>query len=405
MRELGYRTFGIGKFHSEPWNQDLGFEVQLHSEELYESPEQRAGDGYAGFIAREHPEYDWIEMLQGERTEMYYVPQMSPLPAHLTVESWAADRAGERLAADDGRPFFGFVSFIGPHPPCAPPQPYNRMYDPDRMPNPFRGRPETDRADEQIAWMNYAIWADEVSDSTARILRARYYAEISYIDACLGRILDAVERRPDARDTLICFFSDHGDGLGDHGAWQKESFFEQACRVPFLVSWPARLPAGARRGELVCLTDLFGVATGAAGSLEVRDGVDVLGALDGRAAPRSHLFGVYGVPGTPLFKIMVRTGPWKYIFLANGGREQLFDVAEDPAELENHAARCPDVAGTLRDAAVGALIAGGGREALEGHRLKAFPFEARPLRRIYQFSFDRGVRGFPEQPGDVLRKK
>ena len=52
-----------------------------------------------------------------------------------------------------------------------------------------------------------------------------------------------------------------GDHLGDHGAWQKESFFEPATHIPFLLSWPARLPADVRRNELVCLTDLFGIAT------------------------------------------------------------------------------------------------------------------------------------------------
>ena len=92
---LGYRTFGIGKFHTSPWDEDLGFEVHLHSEELYGSPDQRARDSYASFIRAKHPEFDFIEGLMGERTEMYYMPQMSPLPVVLGVEAWAADRAVE----------------------------------------------------------------------------------------------------------------------------------------------------------------------------------------------------------------------------------------------------------------------------------------------------------------------
>ena len=140
MANLGYRTFGIGKFHTQPWNEDLGYEVHLHSEELYGTPEQRQQDAYAGWIAREHPAFDYIEALMGERTEMYYMPQVSPLPAELTVEAWAADRAVEQINAGDGRPYFGFISFIGPHPPFAPPVPYNRLYDPDRMPNPHARR-------------------------------------------------------------------------------------------------------------------------------------------------------------------------------------------------------------------------------------------------------------------------
>lgn len=394
MRRLGYRTFGIGKFHVDPWEMDLGYDVHLHSEELYDSADQRARDAYAAFIAREHPEYDWIEMLHGERTEMYYVPQMSPLPAELTVESWAADRAVEQIAHRDDRPFFGMVSFVGPHPPFAPPLPFNRMYDPDGMPNPIRGSIDVDHLDEQIPWMNYAIWADDISDAAARILKARYYGEISYIDACLGRILDAVERRPDRDHTLICFFSDHGDQLGDHHAWQKECYFEQSCRVPLLVSWPARLSADERRSDLVCLTDLYGLATAAAGEAEPRDGVDLLGLIDGRAAPRVHLLGYYGRPGTPLFKVMVRSGNFKYVFLANGGREVLFNVAEDPAEREDLSAERAAVAADLRAAAVEALSTAGIGDALANGTLRAFPFKARPLRRIYQFCPSRGVLGF-----------
>jgi arylsulfatase A-like enzyme len=404
MRERGYRTFGIGKFHTSPWDQDLGYDAHEHSEELYASPQQRARDGYAKFLAEERPEYAWLEMLQGERTEMYYMPQMSPLPAESTVENWAAERACAQLAAgDDDRPFFGLVSFIGPHPPCAPPQPFNRMYDPDRMPSPVRAGDEIDTADEQVTWMNHAIWADDISDSTARILKARYYGEISYIDACLGKILDAVEAREDADNTLICFFADHGDHLGDHDAWQKESFFEGSCHVPFLLSWPARLGGGERRDEIVCLTDLFGIATGAAGAAEVRDGVDVLGMLQGGAPAREHLFGYYGVPGTSRFKIMVRSGDWKYIFMANGGREQLFNVAGDPGELRELCAQQPDVVTRLRAAAIEALVAPGGEAALDGGELKSFAFEQRAPRRIYQFAGDLGVEGFPERPGDVLK--
>lgn len=408
MRELGYRTFGVGKFHSHPWDEDLGYDVHLHSEELFGTPERRHSDAYASFIAESHPHFDFVEGLHGERTEMYYVPQMSPLPAPLTVESWAADRAVEQIGADAGdrRPFFGLLSFIGPHPPLAPPIPFNRLYDPDRMPNPVRGDIGVDHADEQIPWMNHGVWAEDVSDAQARMLRARYYGELTYIDDCLGRVLDAVEARHDADDTVICFFADHGDHLGDHRAWQKESFFEASCHVPFLLSWPAGgIARGERRDELVSLIDLFGIATGAAGDTDLRDGADLLGILRGSAAPRERLFGLYGAPGTPRFKVMVRESRWKYIFLANGGRELLFDVQADPQELRNLAASQPDVALGLRAAAAAYLAGPAGERALEvDGDLRAWTFEARPLRRIYQFDRSRGVTGFPDSPAAGLQQ-
>ena len=402
MRGHGYRTFGVGKFHTGPWNEDIGYDVHQHSEEMYRNPEQRAADGYAGWIAREHSEFDYIEALQGERTEMYYQPQVSPLPAQLTVESWAADRVVEQIQVDDDRPYFGFCSFIGPHPPFAPPVPFNRMYDPDRMPDPIYGDIETDHADEQIPFMNRIIWADDITDSHARILKARYYGEISYIDQCLGRILDAVEARPDADNTVICFFSDHGDHLGDHRAWQKESFFDTSNHVPFLLSWPAKLAADERRDELISLTDLFAIATGAAGSVETRDGHDVLGTLSGEVKPREHIIGMYGAPGRAYFKVMVRQGDWKYIYLANGGREQLFNLSDDPHELKDRAGLDGSVVAELRATAVKVCEPPEVGDALENGDLKAFPFKARERNRIYQFDRSRGVSGFPERPEDVL---
>ena len=62
--------------------------------------------------------------------------------------------------------------------------------------------------------MNYAVWAEQIGPLLNRQLKARYYGEISYIDWCIGRILDEVEKRPDADNTLIALFSDHGDHLG-----------------------------------------------------------------------------------------------------------------------------------------------------------------------------------------------
>ncbi|MFX0101505.1 MAG: sulfatase [Candidatus Hodarchaeota archaeon] len=403
MQSLGYRTFGVGKFHSSPWSEDLGYEVHLHSEELYGTPAQREGDAYASWLHEEHPEFDYLEGLMGERTEMYYMPQMSVQPADCAVESWAADRAIEQMTASDQRPFFGMVSFIGPHPPFAPPIPFNRMYNPDQMPNPVKGNLETDHMDQQIPWMNDIIWAESINNPHARVLKARYYGEISYIDSCLGKILDYLETREDADNTLICFFSDHGDHLGDHHAWQKESFFDATARIPFLVSWPSQLPQDQQRTELVCLTDLFSIATGAAGKVEVREGIDFFGMIEGTVEPRKVLFGYYGVPGSKKFKIMVRDSRWKYIFFANGGKEQLFDLIKDPDEICNLAGKERAIAQSLRKKAVAACDRFGIRDALNGNDFKILPLWKWEWKgeRIYQFDRSKGIHGFAESPLDI----
>ena len=408
MRELNYRTFGVGKFHTSPSDEDIGYDFHEHSEELYR-PGQRETDSYAKWIADIHPYYDFQEGLMGERSEMYYVPQMSHVPAEAGVEHWAAERAKEQIRRENAGPFFGFVSFVGPHPPFAPPIPFNRMYDPDRMGAPTLGDLETDHMDQQIPWMNRIIWAEEINEPWFRILKARYYGEISYIDWCIGKILDAVDNRDDAENTLICFFSDHGEHLGDHHGWQKESFFEESCHIPFLLSWPEQLPSDHKHDELVGLTDLFGIATGAAGDIDVRDGVDLLGSIRNGSVVRNCLVGYHGRPGTRAFKTMVRQAEWKYIYFANGGQEQLYNLREDPKELHNIANH--PVLAKLRSIAYDACNSGAASTSVENGELVHFPFtEYAPddnpygdgTNRIYQFDASRGVTGFPEHPSDAM---
>ncbi|MCL2665386.1 MAG: sulfatase-like hydrolase/transferase [Defluviitaleaceae bacterium] len=391
---LGYRTFGVGKFHTYPRDEDLGFEVCLRTEEMWGSREERLSDAYCAFIASENPEYAHVEQPHGERTEMYYMPQTSPMPAELTVEAFAAGRAAELIGAGETRPWFGFVSFIGPHPPFAPPVPFNRMYNPDRMDNPVCGSAVTDHMDEHLPWMNRLIWADELNDFSARMAKARYYGEISYIDGCVGRLLDAVGRLPDPDNVLIAFFSDHGDLMGDHRSWQKESWFEQSARVPFLVSWPKKIPRGTVCGGLTALTDLFGVASAAAGGGELRDGADLFALLQNGAEPREFLLAAYGKPGTPAFKIMLRKGNYKYIFMSNGGFKQLFDLRNDPNELNNLADTQTDIVRGLHALAFLHAKKPGYAPALDDDDFKIFPFTRRPMRRINQMAHDLGANGF-----------
>ena len=403
MWRLGYRTFGVGKFHTYPWNEDLGYETLWRSEETYHPP-AREGDDYGSWLTREHPAFDFLEQPLGERTEMYYLPQRSPLPANLGLEWWTADRTVEEIAeSDDLRPFFGFVSFFGPHPPLAPPIPFNRMYDPERMPDLVLGRIEEDHLDDEIPFMRHAVWADAINPALARIVKARYYGEITYLDYCVGRIFDAIEARPNPQNVLICFFSDHGDLMGDHHGWQKQNFFEAACRVPLLLSWPAVIPSGSVRNELISLSDLFGIATEAAGEGDVREGTNVLKMLQGKAAPREYLVGMVEPPGSHDFKVMIVTHDWKYIFMANGGREQLFNRVRDPSELSNCIKSESKIAKELHALAVRACRAPGAEEAIDGDTLRSFPFRERPRTRIYQFDRSRGVVGFPKRPGDALK--
>ena len=312
MRQLGYRTFGIGKFHSSPRREPLGYDVHLHSEELHASPEERATDAYAAWLAREHPEYGHLEQLMGERTEMYYMPQTSAQPADCAAGG-VGRRPRGRADRRRRRPALVRIRVVlrsAPSPrPADPVQPHVRPgpHARSRARRP-RHRPHgpADPAYESPD-LGGGTSTTRTRASSRRATTARSPTSTTAWAGSSTRSMHA----EDADDTLICFFSDHGDHLGDHHAWQKESFFEASAHVPFLVSWPARLSAGRRCAELVCLTDLFGIATAAAGHAQLRDGIDVLGVLDGSAPPRDSLVGWYGLPGTAECKVMVRDRRWE----------------------------------------------------------------------------------------------
>jgi len=403
MGELGYRTFGVGKFHERPVGLDLGYDSRV------------TGDDYAA-------DYDVDKAVDTGRTAaMNMLPQSCPLPPEKRKMSWIADRAVERIRGegdggderdgggdgegDDDAPFFGLVSFSKPHPGWNPSPPFDELYDPDTLPDAIREDRELDHRDEKIPAQNYHFWksrADDTAAETIRAARAHYYGLVTQLDRELGRVLDAVEARDDAENTVICFFSDHGEMLGDHHGWGKTSFFEASARVPFLLSWPAELPAGERCEDLVSLTDLFGIATTAAGDQELRNGVDVLGSLTGDAEPRERLFGYHETPRKtdafsilPNFTLMVREGDWKYVYAANGGREQLFDVAANPRETEDRLDDRPEVAARLRRAAVKRLQAQGGDEYLDNDSLREHPY-----RRIEMGRYNPDT--YPTRPAEAL---
>jgi len=364
MRERGYETFGVGKFHAHPGDIDLGYDERL------------GGGGYARDV--EESDRDG-----GRAGAMNFLPQSCALDPEDRKMAWYADRGVERIADREG-PFFGVVSFGKPHPRFNPSPPFDDLYDPDDAPDPIRENRALDMADEKIPAQNHHFWKareDDTGAHTIRTTRAHYYGLITQLDRQIGRLLDAVEAREDAENTVVVFTSDHGELLGDHHGWGKTAMFEQSARVPFLVSWPAELPAGERYDGLVSLTDVFGVATGAAGEPDTRDGVDLLGAIRGEADGRERLFAVHETPHEtshfslgPNFTAMVREGDWKYVFMANGGREQLFDLAADPEETENRVDDRRDVADDLRAALVAHLERFDSPHVEDG-ALREFPHE------------------------------
>jgi len=125
--------------------------------------------------------------------------------------------------------------------------------------------------------------------------------------------------------------------------------------------------------------------------------------LRGESVRREHLIGMVEVPGSHDFKVMILNDECKYIFMANGGREQLFNRKKDPNELSNCASSSSAIRSDLYALALKACRVPGATEALEGNKLRSFPFRQRPPIRIHQFDRSRGIVGFPDKPQDALK--
>lgn len=397
MRARGYRTIGVGKFHTIPMEEDIGYDVYQRCEEVDGYP-----DAYCRYI-QSQPAYRHLEQLQGERTNMYYQPQCSALPKELTSEAWVADRVIEQIGKKDDRPFFAVASFVGPHPPFAPPIPFNRMYDPDQMDDPILSDESVDFMDERVRWNSFFVFAEDFSDAHFRTLKSRYYGEISYIDWCIGKLIRELKERGLYEDTMIIFTSDHGEYLGDHHAVQKENFFEASTHIPMIISHPNRFSKGLHCGVPVSLIDLFGLITSVTGEQQLREGIDIAGLLaEGRSHhQRETLFGVSSAPGSLDFRMMALQHPWKYVFHANGGGELLFDLSSDGHERCNLIEKRADIADRLRTSCVEQLKRNGEFTALEDGRLKVYERTRLPLTRCYQFNRFRGVTGFAQRGEDL----
>jgi len=130
LHEHGYQTHAVGKMHFTPDPYRLwGFESRDVSEELMEP------DDYRSFLNENG--YGYVHDIHGVRSEYYYLPQPSQLPARLHHTTWVADRSIDFLKRRDrGRPYFLWASFIKPHPPFENPVPWNKLYRAAEMPAP-----------------------------------------------------------------------------------------------------------------------------------------------------------------------------------------------------------------------------------------------------------------------------
>lgn len=169
--------------------------------------------------------------------------------AHKAVE-WLEQR-------DTKKPFFLAVGFHRPHTPLVAPAKYFDLYPLESITLPQS--PSDDEADIPPPARNGAVpgYALETSPDQRRAAIRGYLACVSYVDAQVGYVLDALARLELDDNTIVLFTSDHGWHLGEHGLWHKRSLFEESARVPLLAFVPGMKAGGHRSVQLVELLDLY----------------------------------------------------------------------------------------------------------------------------------------------------
>ena len=239
------------------------------------------------------------------------------------------------------------ASFTHPHDPYAARAKYWNLYRDEDMDLPRVGQISRDKLDahSQRLYDVSAMQDYRVTEADIRAARHGYYANISYIDDLVGKLLDALEATGQLDNTVIVFTSDHGDFLGERGLWYKMSYLEPSAHIPLIICAPKNFSA-RRVKEPVSLTEilptLVDIATeGKAELARPTDGRSLYPLLKGAV---EHLeataWGEYLAEGTVAPMYMLRRGPWKYIHCPTDP-DQLFNLVDDPNELNNMAESHP----------------------------------------------------------------
>lgn len=239
---------------------------------------------------------------------------------------------------DDERPFYLSVHYTAPHSPWQRDHHPAEIFDSYHESCPFESVPDGLAPPE---------WAEHLSipvkdAETRRTYLSGYYAAITAMDSNVGRILDWLEKHGQLANTLICFTSDNGMNMGHHGVYGKGNatfpmnMFEESVKVPFLMSWPARIAAGSVCTELLShydfmptLLDCVGVENPEADSLPGKSFAALLDGGTEGLRDQVVVFDEYG----PVR--MIRTPSWKYVHRYPYGPNELYDLENDPGEMEN----------------------------------------------------------------------
>ncbi len=322
FRNQGYRTFTAGKVYhggaGGPQRRQQEFDVWGPPGGIGVRPEEKL---IPPTPMGNHPLMDWGVFPHNDEDKQDYI-----------VASWAIEQL-ENMPED--QPFFLAAGFFLPHVPCYATQPWFDLYpDDQRLLPPIR---EDDRDNTpHFSWyLHWHLpeprlrWVRE-NDQWLNLVRS-YLACTSFIDAQIGRLMDALDETGHADNTIVVVWSDHGYHLGEKLITGKNTLWERSTRVPLVFAGPG-ISAGGRCERPVELLDIYPtlIALCQATPRDDLEGRSLVPLLEDADAPRawpaitSHNQGNHAV----------RTERWRYIRYADGS-EELYDMQQDPHEWDN----------------------------------------------------------------------
>ncbi|QDT69284.1 Choline-sulfatase [Planctomycetes bacterium MalM25] len=343
FQQAGYATYGAGKLFHHPagyidqrgWNE---FYLRTEKQRQEGWPLDSWGDGTP--IPQPYPNSRYN---QGRVPANRFFLEWGPVPDELEEEmadtirtNWAC----EVLGREHEKPFFLAVGLYAPHFPNYAPQKYFDLYDTSKIKAPPYKDNDLDDLPPKIRRQKIARRKQHherlVEIGAVEDAIHGYLASVTYADAMLGRVLDALEVSPHADNTLIVFWSDHGYHHGEKGDWGKHTLWERTSNVPFIWAGPG-VAKNQSVDATVSLIDIYPTFAERCNLPTKNDleGVSQAAVLENPSTAQDRdVFLPYLTPGA----YAIINQDWRYIRY-DDGTEELYDTQHDPNEWRNLAGR------------------------------------------------------------------